>query len=36
MIDGERNDLFTPLVLEPGNICFQRWKQAGHGPVPCR
>jgi predicted amidohydrolase len=36
LIDGQRNDLFTPLVLEQDNTCFQRWKQAGHGPVRCR
>ncbi|MCP9781064.1 MULTISPECIES: nitrilase-related carbon-nitrogen hydrolase [Cyanobium] len=35
LIDGQRNDLFKPLVLDPGNVCFQRWKRAGHGPVGC-
>lgn len=36
LIDGQRNDLFTPLVLESTNRCFQSWKQAGKGLVPCR
>jgi len=35
LIDGQRNDLFTPLVLESSNSCFQSWKQAGQGLVPC-
>jgi hypothetical protein len=35
LIDGQRNDLFRPLVLDPGNACFQSWKRAGHGPVTC-
>lgn len=35
LIDGQRNDLFTPLVLESNNTCFQAWKQAGRGGVPC-
>lgn len=35
LIDGQRNDLFTPLVLDTSNNCFQSWKQAGRGVVPC-
>ena len=35
LIDGQRNDLFKPLVLDPANPCFQSWKRAGHGPVSC-
>jgi predicted amidohydrolase len=35
LIDGQRNDLFRPLVLDPGNACLQRWKRAGHGLVGC-
>jgi predicted amidohydrolase len=35
LIDGQRNDLFRPLVLDPGNPCFQSWKRAGHGPLTC-
>ena len=35
LIDGQRNDLFKPLVLDPTNACFQSWKRAGHGPVNC-
>ncbi len=35
LIDGQRNDLFLPLVLESGNSCFQAWRAAGHGRVPC-
>ena len=35
LIDGQRNDLFKPLVLDPANVCFQSWKRAGHGPVGC-
>lgn len=35
LIDGQRNDLFTPLVLEPSNRCFKGWKQAGRGPYRC-
>ncbi|MEB3330952.1 MAG: nitrilase-related carbon-nitrogen hydrolase [Synechococcaceae cyanobacterium] len=36
LIDGQRNDLFRPLVLAPQNPCFQAWRRAGHGPVLCR
>jgi predicted amidohydrolase len=36
LIDGQRNDLYLPLVLDPQNRCFQAWKRAGHGVVPCR
>jgi hypothetical protein len=32
LIDGQRNDLFRPLVLEAENSCFQTW-QAGQGMV---
>ena len=35
LIDGQRNDLFKPLVLDPANPCFKSWKRAGHGPVNC-
>ena len=35
LIDGQRNDLFKPLVLDPSNPCFQQWTRAGHGPVTC-
>lgn len=35
LIDGQRNDLFKPLVLDPANPCFKSWKRAGHGPVSC-
>lgn len=35
LIDGQRNDLFKPLVLDPGNPCFQAWRKAGHGTVAC-
>ena len=35
LIDGQRNDLFKPLVLDPANPCFQSWKRAGHGQVSC-
>ena len=35
LIDGQRNDLFKPLVLDPANSCFKSWKRAGHGPVSC-
>ncbi|MCP9832796.1 MULTISPECIES: nitrilase-related carbon-nitrogen hydrolase [unclassified Cyanobium] len=35
LIDGQRNDLYRPLVLDPQNSCFQTWKQAGHGIVRC-
>ncbi len=35
LIDGQRNDLFTPLVLDTSNNCFQSWKQAGRGVGPC-
>ncbi|MCP9883146.1 carbon-nitrogen hydrolase family protein [Cyanobium sp. Alchichica 3B3-8F6] len=35
LIDGQRNDLFKPLVLDPGNSCFRSWKVAGHGTVAC-
>jgi predicted amidohydrolase len=35
LIDGQRNDLFKPLVLDPTNACFQSWKRACHGPVNC-
>lgn len=33
LIDGQRNDLFKPLVLDAGNNCFQGWRRAGHGLV---
>ncbi len=33
LIDGQRNDLFRPLVLEAENSCFQTWRQAGQGIV---
>lgn len=35
LIDGQRNDLFRPLVLEVENSCFQTWRRAGHGMVRC-
>lgn len=35
LIDGQRNDLYRPLVLESGNSCFQRWKRMGHGLLGC-
>ncbi|MEB3170624.1 MAG: carbon-nitrogen hydrolase family protein [Synechococcaceae cyanobacterium] len=35
LINGQRNDLSVPLVLDPANACFQAWKQAGHGPRRC-
>ncbi len=35
LIDGQRNDLFRPLVLEAENSCFKSWRQAGHGMVHC-
>ena len=35
LIDGQRNDLFRPLVLDPRNACFQTWQRAGHGMVTC-
>lgn len=35
LIDGQRNDLFRPLVLEVENSCFKSWRQAGHGMVRC-
>lgn len=35
LIDGQRNDLFTPLVLESSNRCFQTWKQARQGSTTC-
>ena len=35
LIDGQRNDLFTPLVLDPQNRCFQDWKRAGAGLTTC-
>lgn len=35
LIDGQRNDLFQPLVLDAGNSCFRAWKAAGHGIVRC-
>ena len=35
LIDGQRNDLFKPLVLDVRNPCFQNWKQAGYGLVSC-
>lgn len=31
--DSQRIDLFKPLVLDPGNVCFQCWKWAGHSLV---
>jgi len=36
LIDGQRNDLFIPLVLESENRCFQSWKEAGYGGHSCR
>jgi hypothetical protein len=35
LIDGQRNDLYTPLVLDAGNRCFQAWRRAGHGLTRC-
>ncbi len=35
LIDGQRNDLFRPLVLDPRHACFQTWQRAGHGLVTC-
>ena len=35
LIDGQRNDLFLPPVLEAHNSCFQAWRAAGHGRVNC-
>lgn len=36
LIDGQRNDLFRPLVLDADNSCFKTWRQSGHGMVRCR
>ena len=36
LIDGQRNDLFTPLVLDPNNRCLQSWRKAGQGVFSCR
>jgi hypothetical protein len=36
LIDGQRNDLFQPLVLAPDNPCFRSWRTAGHGVTTCR
>lgn len=36
LIDGQRNELFTPLVLESSNHCFQSWKKSGHGSSSCQ
>ena len=35
LIDGQRSDLFTPLVLDPQNRCFKGWKLAGRGTYTC-
>lgn len=35
LIDGQRSDLFIPLVLEASNPCFQAWKQARRGSFTC-
>lgn len=35
LIDGQRSDLFTPLVLDPQNRCFKGWKSAGRGTYTC-
>jgi predicted amidohydrolase len=35
LIDGQRSDLYVPLVLDPANRCFQAWKQARQGPFRC-
>jgi hypothetical protein len=35
LIDGQRSDLFTPLVLDPQNNCFKGWKLAGRGTYTC-
>jgi hypothetical protein len=35
LIDGQRNDLFRPLVLEAENRRFHAWRQSGHGMVRC-
>jgi len=36
LIDGQRNDLFRPLVLDPNNHCFRSWRTAGNGVTICR
>jgi len=36
LIDGQRNDLFRPLVLDPSNHCFRSWRTAGNGVTICR
>jgi predicted amidohydrolase len=35
LIDGQRNDLFLPPVLEAHNSCFQAWRAAGHSWMNC-
>jgi hypothetical protein len=35
LINGQRNDLSVPLVLDASNGCFQAWKRAGHGLMRC-
>ncbi len=35
LIDGPRNVLFRPLMLDPTNRCFQAWRAAGRGGVNC-
>jgi predicted amidohydrolase len=35
LIDGQRNDLSVPLVLDASNGCFQAWKRAGQGLMRC-
>jgi predicted amidohydrolase len=35
LIDGQRSDLFTPLVLDPQNRCYKGWKLAGRGTYTC-
>jgi predicted amidohydrolase len=35
LINGQRNDLYLPLVLEPANRCLQQWQRARVGPFRC-
>ena len=35
LIDGQRNDLYRPLVLDSGNRCLKAWRQAGQGAMTC-
>ncbi|MFN9933563.1 MAG: carbon-nitrogen hydrolase, partial [Cyanobacteriota bacterium] len=35
LINGQRNDLYGPLVLDATNRCFQSWRRASHGLTRC-